>query len=181
MNGYESVKKTNSSLTPATEEEFENGDHELFLDFRENPEGEVKVKFRNKLEKDQELKDRVKESDKENPNVIHLFLDTVSRQEFYRKYKKTVDFLEKRHNSKNKTERVSSFEFTKFHSIKPFTSANLFPSTYGFSEDFSNLNHSKSIANYFKEKGYINGFSTDSCIFSELYYDCKNLILIIYS
>lgn len=172
FNGYGAVRITMKKLQKVKdEEEIENGINELFLDFRQDKKGELIVKLKDKTKGSEEVKNRVKETDKNFPNIITLFIDTVSRQEFYRKYKKTVEFLEKYHYSKNK--KTQSFEFTKLHSILPYTFPNLFASNYGLKRQKIREWNLKRIDSYFRSKGYITGFASDSCFLAEDNTECK--------
>jgi hypothetical protein len=73
--------------------QVEEGDEEVFVDFRSNKKGDLILKVRNLIDKDPEIKKRVQKLDKDHLNILHIFVDTVSRNNFYRKYKKTTKFL----------------------------------------------------------------------------------------
>jgi hypothetical protein len=69
-----------------TEQELKTGNEEVFIDFREKKTGEIVIKLRNLIEKDAAVKNRVKDLDKDHLNILHIFIDTVSRNNFFRKY-----------------------------------------------------------------------------------------------
>jgi hypothetical protein len=146
---------------PATKEEVENGDLEVFIDFRGKKPKPI-IKVRNLIEKDEKIKQRVKKVDKDNLNVLHIFLDTVGRQQFFRKYPKTIEFLRKYHYLKKRNKRV--YEFFRLHSIKGYTFPNLFASNYGAKlQPYPTYDHLTSLFSYHKRKGYITGVSSDMC------------------
>ena len=72
---------------------LKNGDEEVYVDFREDPKGKLVLKVRDLIKKDPNVRERVKKLDKQHFNILHLFVDTVSRNNFFRKYKKTTKFL----------------------------------------------------------------------------------------
>lgn len=172
-NGFHAVRTTMVDLRTATVEELENGKNELFLDFRKNSQGELKLKLRNLIKSDKKIAERVKNEEKKFPNVAYIFIDTVSRQEFWRKYKKTARFLEKFHHKKNK--KLRAYEFTKLHSIRPYTFPNLFASNYGLDRKHIKKSFLNRIESYFKKNGYITGFSSDSCFMAEDNVRCKKI------
>ena len=94
-------------------------EREVFYDFRKDPvEGEMVIKL-----KDLSKKYKFENIDNEHPNILNIFIDTVSRQRFHRRYKKVSKFLKKYHFSENKKLRV--YEFFRLHSQRGFTAPNL--------------------------------------------------------
>ena len=81
------------------------------------------------------MKARLKNVDasKGKPNVLNLFVDTISRGRFFRVFPKTIEFLANMKNKKNAPSKVS--DYSKFHSILGYTMANLVPSTYGIESE----------------------------------------------
>lgn len=157
-----------------TEEQMENGNEEVYVDFRTKSQGEVILKVRNLIDKDEELKKRVKKLDKDHLNILHIFIDTVSRNNFYRKYKKTTKFLQDYYHTKGKSKRV--YEFFRMHSIRGYTFPNLFASTYGISyNDSWSKEHLKRIDHYAKDAGYVVGMTSDCCTYPESEVKCKKL------
>ena len=85
-------------------------EREVFYDFRRDPiEGEMIIKLKD-LSKNHEFKNL----DNDHPNILNIFIDTVSRQRFHRRYSKVSKFLKKYHFSENKKMRV--YEFFRLHS-----------------------------------------------------------------
>lgn len=150
----------------ATEDDIKFGEKEVFVDFRNSEIGEVVFKVRNLILRNQEIERRVKPLDKEHFNILQIFIDTVSRNNFFRMYDKTKEFLKNYHYSQKKSTRV--YEFHRLHSIAGFTIPNILASTYG--ADYTKLSSYvslKRIESYAKDKGYITGFASDNCAFGE--------------
>lgn len=165
MHQFQLQEKVNKDIKAVDEEEFLKGDKEVFIDFRSKDEGELVLKVRDLTKKNSKVKQEVKNLDNENLNILRIFIDTVSRNNFHRKYKKTLKFLKKYHYLKKKDKRV--YEFFRLHSIKSWTFPNLFASTYGRDfEGWSETNLTR-IHTYARKKGYITGFTSDCCVVSE--------------
>jgi hypothetical protein len=125
---YELQLAVMRDLKEAKEEDIENGDREFFLDFRK-PEVDYHIRVRNIIKKDPNLQKRVLKVDKDHLNIMEIFIDTVSRANWHRKYHKTNEFLRQYHYLEKKNKRV--YEFFRMHSIRGYTFPNLFASTYG--------------------------------------------------
>ena len=144
------------------------------LYYKNEPNPEVFVNLRSKNEKiivnitrnNTLVEERKKISSKLKANrlfenVLILFFDTVSRAHFFRKFKKTVKFLEqftkyeKDYNKKNMT----VFEFLKYHSLNSFTNPNILAAYFGSKFDGNGTHFAK----YFQENGYITGRTTTLC------------------
>jgi hypothetical protein len=128
---------------------------EIVIDFKkENPEMTLRVK------KDEQLADKrtkVRQSYKNtkflSKNVIHLFIDSLSRDNFKRKLPKSLKWLENRFRNKNSESRV--YQFMKYHAIASWTFINMVPTAFGVDGSFNGSPvHSNK---YFKEKGFIIG------------------------
>ena len=94
-------------------------------------------------------------------NVLLLFFDTVSRAHFFRKFKKTVQFLEQftKYEKDYSKKNMTVFQFLKFHSVNSFTNPNIKAAYFGSKFD-GNGTH---FANYFQENGYITGRTSTLC------------------
>lgn len=157
------TRKGRRSETP---ESFENGDREVFIDFRKSMQGEFVLKVRNLKEKDPEVKKRVKPQDDDHYNILMIFVDTLSRANFHRKYHKTKALLQKYHYLQKK--KLRAYEYFRLHSIRGYTFPNLFASTYGIPYlDSWTDEHLKRIDHYAKEQGYIVGMTSDCCTYTE--------------
>ena len=75
MDDIETVNKLKKNLKP-----------EIILDFNKNPYGEMKIKinYRERLSQ----KRLSLEKNKDNNNIIFIYMDNLSRLHFYRQYKK---------------------------------------------------------------------------------------------
>jgi hypothetical protein len=177
-------KKLNANFKEVTQEDIDqNPLYETFLDFRTLNNGlpNLIIKVKDLTKTDKELAKRVLPVDDLHQNYLQLFIDTVSRNNFIRKYSETQKFLRKYHFLKSGNKRV--YEFFRLHSVRGYTLANLMPSTYGYSE-FHRYEHQKErIDSYAKRAGYITGFSSDYCGTGEMdlyirhrtdYFDKKN-------
>lgn len=161
-----------NNIMGVTQKDIDNGYEEVYVDFRKKKEGEVILKVRNLIERNPKIRERVKKLDDDHYNILHLFVDTVSRNNFFRKYKKTTKFLQEYYHTNGKSKRV--YEFFRFHSIRGYTFPNLFASTYGLSYDDSwSEEHLKRIDHYAKEAGYIVGMTSDCCTYPESEVKCK--------
>lgn len=117
--------------------------------------------------------DKIKENEY---NILDIFIDTLSRQNFHRRYSMLKKWLSERHYSLNKN--ISSFEFFRNHSIRGYTRPNVIASQMGVKdttdmknmdlkktiEDDYKLNKIKNKFTYAKESGYVVGLSYDNCI-----------------
>jgi hypothetical protein len=161
-----------NGLEEATPEDLVSGDREFFLDFRE-AEPKVHIEVRNLIEKNPEIKERVKPVDKDHLNILNIFIDTVGRANWHRKYDKTNEFLRKYHYLKKENKRV--YEYFRLHAIRGYTFPNLFASTYGVDYSHWHDDNLKRISSYAKKAGYITGITSDCCTYSEVEVKCKFL------
>jgi len=99
--------------------------------------------------------------DKDHLNILQIFVDTVSRNRFHRRFTQVKRFLENYHYSKGKGKRV--YEFFRFHSVRGWTNPNLIAQTYGFYNDSKYEREEKRIDSYAREKGYVTGITNDLC------------------
>jgi hypothetical protein len=126
---------------------------EAFVDFSQKP---PKVDI--KLKKDEQLLKRNHTEDLNAQNVIILFVDSVSRNQFKRKLTKVWGWLENYYN--NTTADIESFQFLKYHAIADFTIPNLTPVFFG--TDYRN-GDGEEIVREFKQKGYITASTLNGC------------------
>lgn len=133
---------------------------EVFIQFQKG-RGKIKIK----VQKNDTL---IKEKNKVGlyinksmfKNVIVMFFDTISRAHFFRKFPKTISFLNKfsRYETHYTKKKLSIFQFFKYNSIKFYTYPNLRAAYYG-----SYKNKGVYFAKYFKNQGYILGRTTTFC------------------
>ena len=125
--------------------------------------GKIKIK----VQKNKTLiKEREKRIDHYNnklmfKNVIIIFLDTISRAHFFRKFPKTISFLNKfsRYETNLKRKKFTIFQFFKYNSIYFYTYPNLRAAYYGT----KSKGNGTYFAKYFRNQGYILGRTSTFC------------------
>ena len=141
---------------------MENGPEEVFVDFRGNKYGQLKIKLKNMAQyRPSKYKLLQKVSDK-HMNVLNIFVDTISKERFYRKFPYTAQFLiDLKNDPKSKGE---VYEFHRFHSIGGITQLNLIGSEYGMGPH--RWKYRTTLHKYgtsATEKGYVWGMAGDNC------------------
>jgi len=146
---------------------------EAIIDFRKPlPELSVKVvkdeniiNSRNKIHAN-------KKQDLLAKNVIHFFIDSLSRDNFYRKLPKTRAFFEKYFNTNEKIQnkydrdnelQAECFQFMKYHGIASWTLANMVPIFFGVDFTYKKSESPISYNKYFKEAGFVTGQGHGYC------------------
>ena len=129
-----------------------------------------------KIEKNETLiKEREKLINKNGliyKNILIIFLDTLSRAHFYRKFPKTIKFFNQfsRYERNYTKKNITIFEFLKYHSLKDYTDPNLKAAYYGSKNDCKGIH----FVNYFKSNGYIVGRVNTFCEKESVFYE-KNV------
>jgi hypothetical protein len=133
---------------------------EIIIDFnKDKPDVEFRVK------KDEALVNKRKkmmDSFKSKPiskNVIFLFIDSLSRDNFNRKLKKTKAWLEKYY--RNTESEAQVFQFFKFHALASWTIINMIPAHFGV--DWHHKGTPNSMIKHYKDRGFITGQSHTYC------------------
>ena len=163
-------RELNLQMQMEPPDSVKNGDRESYMTFRESPEGKYVIKLRDQRE-NPDFKRTLLPHDKDHMNILHIFMDTVSRQRVYRAMPKTVDVLKKYHFTRNEKMRV--YEFFRHHALEGYTWPNLISSMYGSTDDSSidikhkSNQHRKRIETFAKEKSYITGFANNFCNVNE--------------
>ena len=142
---------------------------EVYLKFDNNNYGTINITIErnNTLIKEKEEKytatKHLFEINKKRSNVLIIYIDSISRAHYYRKMKKTIEFINNYYN-KNKqfdnTKSHNSFQFMKYHQFHTITQYGTVPMFYGQSLKDNNGTH---ILNNLNELGYITGFSNNQC------------------
>lgn len=135
---------------------------EIYINFK-NKTGNISIEVQknNTLIKERENISRKNIKKQMFKNIIVFFFDTVSRSHFFRKFPKTIKFLnqfsgyETNYNKK----KLSLFQFFKYSSLNTFTYPNLKASYYGAKNKGKGIH----FANYFKKNGYIIGKISTFC------------------
>ncbi len=152
---------------PKIDHEIKN-QTEIIIDFT-NQYPEVKIE----LKKNQTLIDSRKPIAEMNKNkthfknVIKIYIDAFSRNEFKLKFKKVFAWLEEFYdldgvnNSTNPAdEEFKSYQFFKYHSLDFYTYANMIPGYFGKAKWAHGVDY---FLWFYKEKGYITGQSSNLC------------------
>ena len=94
-------------------------------------------------------------------NILVIFLDTLSRVHFYRKFPKTISFLEQfsKFEPDPLKKKMTIFQYFKYHSLNSFTDPNLKAAYYGTNVDGKGIH----FANFFQNNGYIIGRVNTIC------------------
>jgi hypothetical protein len=156
----------NSVIDMETATEEKKKDIEVYVNFTTQPHPKVHIE----IKKNQTLIDeRAKNWDskgKDNAifkNILMIYIDSLSRNHFRRKLKKTYAFLEQYYN--NTEGNFSTYQFFKLHALNYYTYANMIPGYFG--EFKLTLKNGVDKGTYFlwdaKDTGYITGQSYDVC------------------
>jgi hypothetical protein len=139
---------------------------EVIVDFRNDPYGELKININ--FNKNLSIKRQLLSNKNNNTNnILFIFLDNLSRTNFYRQYKRTSKFIEqflKYKGFSNKIDRNQNyhgFEFLKYHKFNSATIGNALPMFSGVY--FDRKYHMISIVKELKELGYITCNVQDIC------------------
>ena len=134
---------------------------EVILDFSENKNGEIKIN----IEKDEYLSEKRKKLGEKYKskfdNILFIFIDSLSREHFKRKLKKTKKFIEQ-FMQKEKNTEYKSYQFMKYTTFDAFTQMSAQPMFYGEKMDPATSNGTF-ILKYMKERGYVTGQSINLC------------------
>ena len=153
MDDKEQLEKLDESQKP-----------EVFVDFSNSPYGKIEIMINHK--KQLSNKRKLLENHNSN-NVLFLFMDNLSRVQFYRQYKKTKEFLKKFLNFEGytneieKNQKYHGFEFLKYQKFDGATLQNSLPMFSGVY--FNYRNTMINIVKDFKKNGYITCNVQDTC------------------
>ena len=124
--------------------------------------GKIKYKIKKNKTLIREREKYIKKNNKlQYKNILILFLDTLSRVHFFRKFSKTIHFLEQfsKYEPNPSKKNMTVFQYFKYHSINSFTDPNLKAAYYGARSKGKGIH----FANYFKNNGYIIGRVNTFC------------------
>ena len=94
-------------------------------------------------------------------NILFIFIDSLSREHFKRKLKKTTRFIEQFMKKENEN-NYKSYQFMKYTAFDAFTQMSAQPMFYGEKMDPKTSNGTF-IVKYMKERGYVTGQSINLC------------------
>ena len=103
----------------------------------------------------------IKNNKQKYRNVLVMFFDTVSRVHFFRKFPKTIEFLNQfsKYEENFKKKKMTIFQYFKYNSLRSYTDPNLKAAYFGSRLMDKGIH----FANYFKKKGYIIGRVNTFC------------------
>ena len=135
---------------------------EVILDFSGNKNGEIKMNINKNNELAEERKKLGIKYKSTFDNILFIFIDSLSREHFKRKLKKTTKFIEKFMKKENDENTYHSYQFMKYTTFDAFTQMSAQPMFYGEKMDPKTSNGTF-IIKYMKERGFITGQSIDLC------------------
>ena len=157
----ERVSKNIIDMDKFDESTDKNNKPEVILDFSTDKNGEIKIN----IEKNETLAEERKKLGIENNskfnNILFLFIDSLSREHFKRKLKKTTKFIEQ-FMKKEKEMEYKSYQFMKYTTFDAFTQMSAQPMFYGEKMDPQTSNGTF-ILKYMKQRGYVTGQSINLC------------------
>ena len=157
----ERVSKNIIDMDKFDESTDKNNKPEVILDFSTDKNGEIKIN----IEKNETLAEERKKLGIENNskfnNILFLFIDSLSREHFKRKLKKTTKFIEQ-FMKKEKEMEYKSYQFMKYTTFDAFTQMSAQPMFYGEKMDPVTSNGTF-ILKHYKERGFVTGQSIDLC------------------
>ena len=134
---------------------------EIILEFSNNNIGEIKMKINKNNNLAEERKNLGLKYKSKFNNILFIFIDSLSREHFKRKLKRTTKFIEK-FMKKNKDANYKSYQFMKYTTFDAFTQMSAQPMFYGEKMDPKTSNGTF-ILKYMKERGFVTAQSIDLC------------------
>lgn len=145
-------------MIPVQENEIDKSEYELFLN-QEKHEIFIKLNRNESLIERSKQKTNERENNPLAKNVLSLFIDSISRQHFRRKLKKTLEWIEGFYD--NKTSDFESYQFFKFHASGSHTTPNMMRAFYGTT--YKKADKSIPLTEIYKNQGFITGKSSTFC------------------
>jgi hypothetical protein len=150
MDKYEKTNEQDRPLKP-----------EVILDFTKDPNGEIKIEINKNKELAKKRQNLGKQYKSKFDNILFIFIDSLSREHFKRKLKKTTKFIEN-FMKKRKNKEYEAYQFMKYTTFDAFTQMSAQPMFYGEKMDPKTSNGTF-ILKYMKERGFITGQSINLC------------------
>jgi len=158
-----------ANMRPITKAEASTAPEEVFLDITTpTPSVVIDVKRNESIIK-QAIELRNVEKELKRPNVLFLLVDSVSRQHFFRKMKKTAVFIEENY-FKNK-EKLTGYQFFRYHSVSKHSENNLLALRYDDAKGLGEGMERVRIERYFRDQGWITSEASGKCGTSEYQLD----------
>ena len=133
---------------------------EVFFD--ENNHGRVKINLTRNETLSSERKEVAKDKNSIFNNVFILYIDSISRNLFRRKFHKLAKLIEQYmpYNRNEKEKPFNSFQFLKFNTFMGLTFPNIKAMFYGV--DLDNPN-GVNVLKYYKQQGFVTGHTGTTC------------------
>ena len=135
---------------------------EVLLEFNKDNIGEITIEINKNEELAEERKNVGEKFKSKFDNVLFIFIDSLSREHFRRKLKKTTKFIERFMKKNNKDKDFKSYQFMKYTTFDAFTQMSAQPMFYGEKMDPVTSNGTF-IIKYYKERGFVTGQSINLC------------------
>ena len=133
---------------------------EVFFD--DNNHGRVKINLTRNETLSNERKEVAKDKHSLFNNVFILYIDSISRNLFLRKFHKLAKLIEQYmpYNKDEKEKPFNSFQFLKFNTFMGLTFPNIKAMFYGVSLDNPN---GVNVLKYYKQQGFVTGHTGTTC------------------
>ena len=156
-------------------------DKEIILSFDKKSKGRITINIKANETLIKEREEKRKNKKTKFDNILLIYIDSISRVEFYRSLPRTASLLNSIYfkNTNNK-KNYSSFQFFKYHSMAAWTCINVDPMFYG--RNYYKRYGDESIVKYLKEKGFITAQTINMCTkeFYDFEVEDKNLPFVQY-
>ena len=158
---------------------FKNKIPEVVVDFAGGTQGKIEINVHYDKNLSKKRKHLEKNSEPLANNVLVIFIDSVSRQNAIREFKKTLEFFKKfmpykgGKNERYPNENYHSFEFLKYHAFRGYTAINYPLLFYGQNRG---IKEKYLINKYFKKNGYITSLANDICLRDNTYSNHEHIL-----
>lgn len=156
---------TIKGIEPVTANSPDKEGREVFIDLStETPKIVIDIQRNETLI--EKMKEVIKKENqlKYRPNVLFIMLDSISRQHFFRKMKKSAQYFDQQFFDKEKKDKkLYGHQFFRYHSLSSHSEANLLAMRYDDAMAYGEQSHRVRIERYFKEKGYITSTASAKC------------------
>ena len=147
---------------------------EVELFFNKNNHGKIKINVTRNETLSKERKEIAKNKNSLYNNVLIVYIDAISRNQFKRRFTKLVSLLEPlmKYNILESEKEFSAFQFMKYNTLKGLTLPNIKSMFYGIPLD---ENVGENFVKYYKAQGYVTGHTGTTC--GKEIFSVNNLLL----
>lgn len=150
--------------------ETDKSPSEAFIDFTEDA---PKIRFN--IKRNETLVANVKQIAKDNPsllrpNVLFILIDSLSRQHFFRKLRKTTEYFNAHffNHTSHAEGGMKGYQFFRYHSLADHAEPNLIALRYDDAKVTGEVESHDRIERYFKDQGWIISAASSKCEIEEL-------------